>query len=156
MIRTMLTRAALLAGLLVLVACSLLAPRTLASRSHPQELPNGRPLCSDCHEQEVMKPSGPRYALFDHSPAFVKEHKHLARQSSETCASCHNRSSCAECHATKGVVSPGLSLANRPDRLSPHRGDYMTRHRIDGRMDPTSCFTCHGRGNNSLCLACHK
>jgi hypothetical protein len=25
----------------------------------------------------------------------------------------------------------------------PHTGDYLSRHRIDGRLDPVSCRRCH-------------
>jgi hypothetical protein len=39
----------------------------------------------------------------------------------------------------------------------PHRGDYVTRHRIDGRIDPTACFRCHGSPKRAkLCASCHR
>jgi hypothetical protein len=29
-------------------------------------------------------------------------------------------------------------------------------HRIDGKVDPASCYRCHGRTNNEKCIICHK
>jgi hypothetical protein len=29
-------------------------------------------------------------------------------------------------------------------------------HRIEGKLDPASCYRCHGRANNERCVACHK
>jgi hypothetical protein len=37
----------------------------------------------------------------------------------------------------------------------PHRGNYVTMHKIDGKVDPASCYRCHGRGNNERCMSCH-
>ncbi|KAF0215019.1 MAG: hypothetical protein FD174_4259, partial [Geobacteraceae bacterium] len=31
-----------------------------------------------------------------------------------------------------------------------------TRHKIDGKTDPTGCYRCHGRTNNEQCLVCHR
>ena len=68
----------------------------------------------------------------------------------------HHTISCADCHGGKTAMLPSTKLGDRPDRMSPHRGDYLTLHRIDGRVDPTSCYECHGRANNDKCTACHK
>jgi hypothetical protein len=38
----------------------------------------------------------------------------------------------------------------------PHRGDYITQHQIDGRINPAPCFRCHGRRNNERCAECHR
>jgi hypothetical protein len=40
--------------------------------------------------------------------------------------------------------------------MAPHRADFLTMHRIEGKMDPSACYTCHGRANNDKCRACHK
>jgi hypothetical protein len=53
-------------------------------------------------------------------------------------------------------MKPATKFGDRPDRMVPHRGDYMTQHRIDGKLDPASCYKCHGRGNNKICLNCHR
>jgi hypothetical protein len=27
---------------------------------------------------------------------------------------------------------------------------------IEGKIDPTSCYRCHGRANNEKCIVCHR
>ena len=144
-------------GLGVLTACGLLSPEPSYLPTHPQDnIGSGRPLCSSCHENETSKVALKSYASFDHTPAFVKDHRFQAYQDSGVCASCHAQSFCAPCHAGKTMMKPSTLLGNRPDRESPHRGDYLTLHRMEGKMDPTSCYTCHGRANNEKCTTCHK
>jgi hypothetical protein len=143
-------------GLGVLMACSLVSPETSFARTHPQELGAGRPLCSECHTNDVSKGALKPYASFDHTPAFVKDHRFQANQDSGTCASCHAQSFCADCHGGKVAMKPATRLSDRPDRMAPHRADFLTMHRIEGKMDPSACYTCHGRANNDKCRACHK
>jgi hypothetical protein len=58
------------------------------------------------------------------------------------------------CHGNKGdQASDKRVAASLP---TPHRGDYLTQHRVDGRLDPASCFPCHGRKNVGRCATCHK
>ena len=156
MIKKVLLRTALALSFVSLIACSLLSPETSVARTHPQELGNGRPMCTECHENEPMKGSNKLYGSLNHTPAFVKDHKFAANQDIQSCATCHSQSSCSDCHTGKGVVSPAIKLADRPDRMSPHRGGYLAIHRIEGKLDPTGCFKCHGRANNQICTTCHK
>ena len=143
-------------GLGFMVACALVSPQASFSPTHPQELEAGRPLCSDCHGNESMKGGFKSYDSFNHTPTFVKNHRFQANQSSATCASCHAPSFCGDCHGGKVPMTPATKLGNRPDREMPHRGNYLILHRMDGKMDPTSCYKCHGRANNDKCATCHK
>ena len=143
-------------GLGVLMACSLISPEASFARTHPQELGAGRPVCSECHTTDVSKGALKPYAAFDHTVGFVKDHRFQANQDNNTCASCHAQSFCSDCHGGKAPMKPATRLSDRPDRAAPHRGDYMTLHRIEGKMDPSSCFKCHGRANNDKCQACHR
>ena len=143
-------------GLGVLMACSLVSPEASFARTHPQELGAGRPVCSECHTTDVSKGALKPYATFDHTAGFVKDHRFQANQDTNTCASCHAQSFCTDCHGGKAPMMPATRLSDRPDRVAPHRGDYMTLHRIEGKMDPSSCFKCHGRANNDKCQACHR
>lgn len=147
---------AVVLGLGVLAACALVSPQASFAPTHPQALEAGRPLCSDCHGNESMKGGFKNYDSFNHTPSFVKDHRFQARQDSATCASCHAPSFCGDCHGGKVAMSPSTKFGNRPDREMPHRGNYLILHRMDGRMDPTSCYACHGRANNDKCVACHK
>ncbi len=138
---TALVAAAALA--LAMGACA--GNRTLA-RPHPQEV-SGPPICARCHESD--------YPGLDHGPGFGTGHGPAAAGSANVCLTCHKESFCAECHAGLEEVKP--TDKNRGlGRDAPHRGDYLTRHRIDGRLDPVSCFGCHGRRNDRRCRACHK
>ncbi|WP_306599016.1 hypothetical protein [Geothrix sp. 21YS21S-2] len=143
-------------GLGLLTACALVSPEASFARTHPQELSAGRPSCTECHGTERVKSTQKTFASLDHTTTFVKDHKVQATQDGATCASCHAQSFCSDCHGGKTAMLPSAKLGNRPDRLSPHRTGYLTMHRIDGKVDPTGCFKCHGRANNEKCTACHK
>ena len=155
----MFKRIALLAitlGLGLMSGCAIISPKASSAPTHPQALEPGRPTCSECHGTERVASTQKAFASFDHTQAFVSNHKFQANQDPGTCAACHAESFCADCHGGKTALLPSAKLGNRPDRESPHRGDYLTLHRIDGKIDPTSCFKCHGRANNEKCSACHK
>lgn len=143
-------------GLGMLTACSLVSPESSFAPTHPQELSAGRPTCGDCHGTERVKSTQKSFSAFDHTDAFVKNHKFQANQDGATCAACHAPSFCSDCHAGKAPMTASTKLGNRPDRESPHRTGYLTMHRIEGKLDPTGCYQCHGRANNDKCSACHK
>jgi len=143
-------------GLGLMVACGALSPSSSFAPTHPQELGPGRPQCTTCHADAVLAGAQKPFSAFDHSASFVKDHKFLAGRDSNVCAACHAQSFCADCHSGKTMIAPDVRLGNRPDRDTPHRADYLTVHRFDGKADPTSCFKCHGRANNEKCILCHK
>jgi hypothetical protein len=61
-----------------------------------------------------------------------------------------------DCHAAKLELKPSIRQQSESYREMPHRGDYISRHRIDARVDPTSCFRCHGSPKTSTsCAPCH-
>ncbi|MBI4913493.1 MAG: cytochrome C [Acidobacteria bacterium] len=137
-------------------ACGLLSPQASFARTHPEGLSAGRPLCSECHSNETMKGGFKTFASFDHTPSFVGNHRSQAIQDSASCATCHAPAFCTDCHGGKVAMSPSVKLGDRPDRISPHRGSYLSLHRLEARMDPTGCYKCHGRANNDKCAACHR
>ena len=154
--KTVLLFVAAVLGLGIFTACTILSPQTSFTPTHPQGVEAGRPLCSDCHGTESMKGGLKTFESFNHTSIFVKNHRFQANQDSGTCASCHAPSFCADCHGGKVSMSPSVKLGNRPDREMPHRGNYLTLHRMDGKIDPTGCYKCHGRSNNDKCATCHK
>jgi hypothetical protein len=144
--------AALLA---LLFGCSAVSKTPSVPPKHPEELPTGRVNCLECHENVstgAMKP----YATFRHSQVFISSHGIYARQGQNLCASCHAPAFCQACHAGKEEIKPNVKMGDRPDRVSPHRGDYTVTHRMDGRLDPGSCFRCHGNKNDAKCRQCHR
>lgn len=154
--RTLLLSIAIVLGLGALTACALLSPDASFAAVHPQQLEKGRPLCSECHSAEQSKGALKPYASFDHTPTFVKDHRMQAGSEGNTCATCHAPSFCSDCHGGKTMMKPSVKMGDRPDRAFQHRGDYLTQHRMEGKIDPTGCYKCHGRANNDKCRACHK
>jgi len=130
--------------LALLYAC---ASHKSLSRTHPVELTSA-PNCAECHTDGR--------AALSHTPDFATRHKFYAQQQRQVCDLCHKESFCADCHANKEELKPSDKYKDAPARTMPHRGDYLTLHRIDGKVNPASCFPCHGRQNNERCRVCHK
>ena len=139
----------------LLVGCSAVSQTPSVPPRHPEDLPVGRLYCLECHKDVstgALKP----YATFRHSRVFIDTHGTYARQGQSLCAACHGPSFCQTCHARKDELKPNVKMGDRPDRTAPHRGDYLVTHRIDGRLDPGSCFRCHGNKIDAKCRQCHK
>jgi len=143
----------------VLAACMTLAVAGLyacaenksMAKQHPVEVP-GAPACTDCHIEQARS-----LGEFNHSTDFkMKKHAFAAAQREKICTKCHNTSFCIDCHARNEELKPSDMFKDAPARTLPHRGDYLTQHRIDGKIDPAPCFKCHGRQNNERCKQCHK
>lgn len=129
----------------VLYAC---ASTTSVAVVHPEKV-SGLPNCTECHTDA--------YGFMNHKALdFNLKHKFYAASSRQACASCHQESFCVDCHAHKEELKPSDKFADSPERMLPHRGDYLGQHKIDGRIDPTGCAKCHGRQNNERCASCHK
>jgi len=141
--------------LLLLAGCSAVSDVPSVPPKHPEELAARRVDCRECHDDVstgALKP----YATFRHSTVFIREHSMYASQGQNLCSACHAPSFCQTCHARKEELKPSTKMGDRPDRALPHRGDYIVLHQLDGRMDPGSCFRCHGNKNDAQCRACHK
>ena len=130
---------------LVVYAC---ANGASVVRKHPQEV-KGLVNCGECHENQFG-------ALNHKADDFYRKHKHYAGSQRAVCASCHRESFCTDCHAYKEELKPSDRYKTSPERNLPHRGDYLSRHRIEGRINPASCAKCHGRQNNERCKTCHR
>jgi hypothetical protein len=69
---------------------------------------------------------------------------------------CHQQSFCNDCHATYVELKPSIKNQDATYRRSPHRGDWLSRHRIEGSLDPTSCIRCHRNPKTATtCAPCH-
>ncbi len=128
----------------IIVSC---AQTTSMAAKHPVDVIK-MPLCSDCHTDWR--------ASLNHTANFDTRHRFYASQRRQACLLCHRESYCADCHAHKEEIKPSDKYKDSPDLAMPHRGDYLTQHKIDGRINPASCFPCHGRQNNERCRACHR
>lgn len=127
-----------------LYAC---AQTTSMVKVHPMEI-TGVPVCSQCHTDYR--------AALDHTADFNTRHKFYASQNKQNCSLCHKESFCSDCHAHKEELKPSDKLKESVERGLPHRGDYLTQHRIDGKINPAACMKCHGRTNNERCRTCHR
>jgi hypothetical protein len=147
----------LLAGLYALLAaCAGMKATPNGYSSHAEYIAAGQQItCGECHENEqkgTMKPT----LTFNHTRVFIKNHGSYASQDDRLCTSCHKVSFCADCHTNSTEIKPSSKYGYRPDREMPHRGNYMTIHKIEGKLDPASCYRCHGRSNNERCNSCHR
>ena len=146
---------ALVGMILALAACAQYKALANLPASHPEELANGPVSCAECHE-DTQKGSMKAFAAFNHTQTFIKNHRFYAATDDALCVTCHKGSFCADCHTNRADVKPSTKNGNRPDRMMPHRGDFLTLHKIEGKLDPASCYRCHGRANNELCVTCHR
>jgi len=152
--KTILSFLTLLTVLLLVAACAGLQSHSSLPARHPDaaELTVSPKVCTDCHErgQELA------YENYVHTADWGMNPRMQAYQGDQVCAMCHQTSFCNDCHATRVELKPSLKNQSDTFRSMPHRGDYLSRHRIDGRLDPTSCFRCHGNPKTAeTCARCH-
>lgn len=122
--------------------------------------------CATCHTQEsclachaatpaiaaALHPSGPgrgpgalvtRHRPAWHTTAFIKHHAPSAETAAKTCASCHSRSDCIQCHRPDAAIAGAY-----------HPAGFLTRHPAAAYARESSCNTCHNPGQ--FCVTCHK
>ena len=129
----------------ILYAC---ANTKSVAKVHPTEV-KGLVDCGECHNDSWA-------ALNHQADDFYRRHKFYAGQQRFACQTCHQESFCADCHALKEEIKPSDKYKTSPERQLPHRGDYLSRHKIEGRIEPASSVKCHGRTNNERCKTCHR
>ena len=113
----------------------------------------GRDNCTRCHEAGSL---GGKVSneLFDHGGDWLRRHGSAARGSDTACAHCHKVDTCAACHSRSGVpIRPAQLRLDRPDSAQHHRGDFLTRHPMEAKLDGKSCNACH---QVSTCTQCHE
>lgn len=137
-------------ALLILAAC---AATYQLPAIHPMELDNKRPVCTDCHEASGEQVT---FERFNHGLNWGENHRFATYQQEQVCYMCHQQSYCNDCHGVRVELKPSTRNPTETFRQMPHRGDFLTRHRIEGRIDPTSCFRCHGNPKTAqTCAPCH-
>lgn len=108
--------------------------------------------CNRCHQNLAALGLKP-LSLYSHSGNFLKTHKQYARERIEVCVQCHRDSFCSDCHSKVEPLMPSMKLHESLGRSLIHRGDWLTRHRIDAGEDNSSCLKCH---RTSECNECHS
>lgn len=141
--------------LLSLAACAALDSGQKLPDRHPSPTYLGQEplICTECHEErnEILA-----FRSFNHNANWLQTHRQRAYRHEAVCSMCHEADFCNECHATRVELKPSLREQDKTYRQMQHRGDYLSRHRIDGRIDPTSCIRCHGNPKTAkTCVPCH-
>ena len=138
--------------LLVLFACATMTARYTVPSEHPEKMSRNQ-ICTECHETQAETIV---YERYDHTVYFADNHGPVARVDGPVCNMCHQQSFCNDCHVLKTDLKPSIKNQTQNYRRMPHRGDYLSRHQIDGRIDPISCYRCHGNPKSSeSCAQCH-
>ncbi len=121
--------------------------------SHSQE--EDTSVCTNCHEtQDTINRKG--IQSYDHTGDWSHTHQFSASQGNSVCQLCHNLSFCTDCHVRGDELMPSIKNRTKPYLNYPHRGDFLFRHRIDGKMKSAQCYKCHKRQNSQRCFRCHK
>jgi hypothetical protein len=95
--------------------------------------------CMDCHEQSTIAMASSPW----HGGGWVDRHASDAAASPQSCASCHVRQDCLDCHRPGAASgSPGY-----------HRADFLTGHATAAYSRETSCNDCHS--SRAFCTSCH-
>ena len=140
----------------IITSCAQMKTLPGLPASHPETLAIGQQVnCSECHEDQ-QKGTMKAFNAYNHSKSFVKNHRFYAASDDRLCVTCHKSSFCTDCHTNQVEMKPSTRYGDRPDRDMQHRGNFITMHKIEGKLDPASCYRCHGRANNERCVACHK
>lgn len=120
-----------------------------SQKTHPK-IEDNLKLCSNCHNDSKKE--------LNHYLDFIEKHKFVVSKNAELCFFCHSEAFCSDCHTKKDHLKPSYKYSDEADSFLkfPHPGDYINQHKIDGRVNPASCFKCHGRYNNDRCKTCHR
>jgi hypothetical protein len=96
---------------------------------------NAQQFCATCHAQAGLSAGRAlgRSTFHDGRASFILGHGQAARQSLESCVSCHVERDCTACHSSVG----------RGFRFNPH-GPGFDPERLR-RRNPEMCIACHGR-----------
>lgn len=137
----------------ILLACATMQSGYAPPSRHPDMEGEDLRFCTGCHDmEEAVIP----FVRFNHSLYFADNHRLVAAQYDSVCDLCHRRSFCSDCHGVGVELKPSIKNQTDNYRRMPHRGDYLSRHAIDGRVNPTSCYRCHGNPKSSrTCKPCH-
>lgn len=92
---------------------------------------DARAFCRECHAQLGMQTEGRLGGGFhDAKPFWLFQHGQAARQSLQTCRTCHTQRDCLQCHSQTGAF-----------QVNPHGPSFDPERAHD--RNPQICFACH-------------
>jgi len=116
---------------------------------------HARDFCLQCHVDQPARPAiaalapDPRSLAItarrppaSHGANFADRHAAPAAATAATCAGCHVRADCLDCHRPQAAAAPGY-----------HPAGFLARHPAAAYARETSCSDCHNVG--SFCATCH-
>ena len=126
-------------------------PMAACTGCHQHQAEFAQARCTPCHVD--LKGLSPE-SSFKHQGDWLHLHGPLAKSSAETCAQCHDQTSCTSCHSPQTAAAlPAKLFPEEVGRAFIHRGDYVSRHSVEANANPASCLRCHG---NEYCQTCHR
>jgi hypothetical protein len=111
-------------------ACHLAPPRSM------QLLPVAGPGRGTGAQIERRRPAS-------HGVDYADGHRAVASAAPQTCAGCHTREQCLECHRPNAAAQAGY-----------HPADFLSRHPIAAYSQEVSCASCHN--TSQFCQTCHQ
>lgn len=129
----------------------LFPPMTTCLNCHEHRDQFDKGECLGCHEMSDLRELKPA-SFLPHDNAWFRRHGAAARGNEAQCEMCHAQTKCDSCHDSSKRLGPAQVAPEMIDRTFAHRFDYISRHAMESRSQPGSCFTCHVR---SECNACH-
>lgn len=133
---------------------------------HGGQARNGARECRTCHTQEsctachIQQPAAARNLAVagpgrgrgaetrktrpaNHGTDFRDTHASLAQASPRTCAACHARTECLDCHRPSAASTGGY-----------HPAGFLVRHPAAAYNRENSCNDCHS--STAFCATCHE
>ncbi len=104
--------------------------------------------CTGCHKPGDLRTLKPG----SHDLAWQRRHGDQARAKPEECATCHSQTTCDSCHDSSKPLGPATRNPEAIESNLVHRFDFVSRHALEARSQPGSCYTCHAK---TECDACH-
>lgn len=122
---------------------------TCTDGCHKSEVAEGR--CDGCH-QDLTRYSLDSIRFMAHGGSFSKRHGDAAASQGASCAQCHERSFCSDCHSNGQVVTADTRLFEATTRSFIHPAPYESLHIYDSHAKRETCESCH---RPSFCSSCH-
>ncbi|MFW5947900.1 MAG: cytochrome c3 family protein [Gemmatimonadota bacterium] len=133
-------------------ACATCHTQDDCAACHAAEQPE--PIPSLARAEEVRAPG----VLLEPKPpsshtvaSFTTEHGGLAAADASSCASCHTRTFCSDCHDAAAVA---VTLPTEIAGGAFHPPNFMARHASEAYGRRLECSSCHDTG--AFCRECHE